>query len=123
MARGTPPRHCTLWTDPEATVARGLKAQFERLETFVEESHWWRYLLKCRECGQRYVYEFREEVDWADGDDPQYVTWVPVETEQEIRALRSAPPDDLRLYTPCLCKDRPKGARTPHLYWVTSKRP
>ena len=46
------PTQCALWKDPESTVARAMHKQFEQLEIFVEESHWWRYLLKCRDCGQ-----------------------------------------------------------------------
>jgi hypothetical protein len=114
-----PPTQCALWTDPEATLANPLKQQFALHATFVEESHWWRYLLECRECGQRYVYEFHEEVDWADGDDPQYVTLVPVKTQAEIDAVCAAPQDCLGGFVPRLCKDWPKGAARHHVRWVT----
>lgn len=112
------PTNCRLWTDPARVVADGLQARFELLRTFVKESHWWRYLLKCRECGQLYVYEFYEEIDWADGEDPQYVTWVPVETDDDIAAVTAAPAGVLGSFVPRLCKDWPKGAAAAKLHWV-----
>lgn len=114
-----PPTQCALWSDPEATLAAPLKQQFALLDTVVEESHWWRYLLQCRECGQLYVYEFHEEVDWADGDDPHYVTLVPVGTQAEIDAVCAAPQGCLGGFVPRLCKDRPKGAARHQVRWVT----
>ena len=111
-------RTCALWKDPEATVARGLQAQFELLETFARDSHWWRYLLKCRDCGQLYVMDFHETVDWEGGEDPQFTTWVPVATDDEIAAAKAAPPGALGSFTPRLCKDWPKGQDRPSLYWV-----
>jgi hypothetical protein len=112
------PTGCALWKEPERVVAGGLQSGFKLLETFVHESHWWRYLLKCRECGQLYVYEFYEEVDWVDGEDPQFTYWVPVETETEIASLRTAPAGGLAAFAPRLCKDWPKGAKEAKLYWV-----
>ncbi|MCB9948399.1 MAG: hypothetical protein H6842_11295 [Rhodospirillaceae bacterium] len=109
---------CLLWKDPEAAIAKGLRAQFERLETFVEDSHWWRYLLQCRGCGQRYVFEFYEEVDWAGGQDPQFSTWVPVDTDEQIAAVRAAAPRQLSAFTPRLCRDWPKGRDAASVYWV-----
>lgn len=114
------PTQCALWKDPDATVAKGLRSQFALLDTVVKESHWWRYLLKCRGCGQLYVYEFTEEIDWADGDDPQFVTWVPVENEAEIAAVTRAPRGGLGGFVPRLCKDWLKGQPAPALRWVTA---
>ncbi len=36
---------------------------------YADESHFQRYLLKCRECGQLYFFEFLEEIDWSHGKD------------------------------------------------------
>jgi hypothetical protein len=116
------PTQCELWTQPERVLAGGLASGFELLDTFEKDSHWWRYLLKCRGCGQRYVYEFYEEVDWADGEDPQYVTWVPVETDDDIAAVKAAAPGVLGAFVPRLCKDWPKGAAHATLHWVKSEQ-
>ncbi len=114
------PKNCVLWRDPASVVSRPLQDGFELLETFVKESHWWRYLLKCRECGQLYFYEFLEDVDWADSDDPQYCTWIPVETDEEVERLKAAAELDMRMFKPRLCDDRPKGEQR-KVYWVTGE--
>ncbi len=111
-------RSCVLWRDPESVISAPLADGFELLETFVKESHWWRYLLKCRGCGQRYFFEFLEEIDWADGDDPQYCTWIPLETDEELERLKAAAQLDMRTFLPHLCDDRPKGEKR-KVYWVT----
>ena len=85
------PTQCVLWTKPKL-VERPKKEHFELVETYVDESHWWRYLLKCRECGQLYFYEFYEIIDWEHGDDPQYSTYIPVETDAEIETLKKTSP-------------------------------
>jgi len=91
---------------------------FELLETYVEESHWWRYLLKCRECGQTYFFEFYEEIDWDEGKDPQYCTYIPVQTDEEIAAVREASLFDLMKFFPRLQVDFPKGAKERSVRWV-----
>lgn len=117
-APSDPPLTCALWKHPEATLARGLEAQFERLEIIARDSHWWRYLLKCRGCGQLYVYDFLETVDWHGGEDPQRATWVPVTTSDQIARAKTAPPGAMRAFTPRLCRDWPKGQEKPSLVRV-----
>lgn len=110
--------NCILWKQPEAGLAQGLSAQFELLETYVKESHWWRYLLKCRDCGQCYVYEFYEEIDWQGGKDSQLKTWVPVHTADETAAIATAAAGQLGGFAPRLCQIWPKGENKSRLYWV-----
>ena len=116
----TLPKSCVLWRNPKSVVSAPLEDGFELLDTFVDESHWWRYLLKCRECGQLYFFEFLEEVDWVDSDDPQYCTWIPLETKEELERLKAAAQLSLRTFTPHLCDDRPKGEKR-KVYWVTGE--
>ena len=52
----TEPTQCVLWLEPE--LAEPLKNRFNLVETHVDEAHWWRHLLECRECGQLYFFEF-----------------------------------------------------------------
>jgi len=115
------PKSCVLWLDPASVVSLPLQDGFKLLETFVKESHWWRYLLECRECGQLYFFEFQEEVDWVDGDDPQYCTWIPIDTDEQVQRLKMAAPLDLRMFLPHLCDDRPKGEKR-KVHWVTGER-
>src|SRR5262249_36858604 len=111
------PTQCVLWTKPQLVLAT-TKERFELIETFADESHWWRYLLKCRECGQLYFYEFYETIDWEAGDDPQYSTYVPVETPAEIEALKQTPPHALLAFSPRLQRDFPKAAKAPTAHWA-----
>jgi hypothetical protein len=107
------PTDCILWTKPELLAA---PERFEPIASY--ESHWSRCLLKCRECGQLYFYEFYEWIDWDDGDDSQYSTYIPVEPEAEIGALKSEPPFGLLRIFPRLQRDFPKGAKAPRIHWV-----
>jgi hypothetical protein len=61
-----------VWHNPELVRDTPMKERFELVETYADESHLRRYLLKCRECGQLYFFEFYEWVDWEHGNDPQY---------------------------------------------------
>jgi hypothetical protein len=110
------PINCILWTNPELITRTA--ERFETVASYRDESHWSRCLLKCRECGQLYFYEFYEQIDWDDGDDPQYSTYIPVETAAEIEALKSEPPMGLLRFFPRLQKEFPKGAKAPKIYWV-----
>src|SRR5690349_5520694 len=111
------PTQCIFWEKPELAFGT-MKEQFELLETVDRESHWWRYVLKCRECGQRYFFEFYEEVDWDEGNDPQRSTFIPVETDDEIAALKQASVFDLTRLSPRLVRTFPKDAEQPTTAWV-----
>jgi hypothetical protein len=91
--------------------------RFELLETYADESHWWRYLLKCRECGQLYFYEFYEVIDWKNGNDPQYSTYIPVETKEEIETLKSTSALGLLQFFPRIQRDFPEDAKQPTIRW------
>jgi hypothetical protein len=111
------PTQCIFWTKPK--LVQGPKTErFELVETYADESHWSRCLLKCRECGQLYFYEFYEIIDWEDGEDPQYWTYIPVESEAEIETLKKTSPIELLEFLPRLRIDFPKGAKVPSVGWV-----
>jgi hypothetical protein len=111
------PTQCVLWEKPELVYGT-MKERFELIATYISESHLWRYLLKCRECGQLYFFQFYEEIDWDDGDDPQYSMYIPVETDEEVEVLSKTSPLELLEYTPRLTSAHPKGAKERQLYWV-----
>jgi hypothetical protein len=111
------PTQCVLWEYPEL-VLEPLKDRFERIDTYVDESHLMRSLLKCRECGQLYFFEFYEEINWEGGNDLQYSTYIPVETEDEIKTLKTASPFKLLDFSPRLQRDFPKDAKKPRVRWV-----
>ena len=80
------PTQCHLWT--RGTIRAGDLAALKRKVIYLDDSHLIRALLECERCGQHYYYEFREEVDWAGGNDPQYRTYIPIEPDDAtIEAL------------------------------------
>lgn len=111
------PEHCHLWANPEAVSPRRWMDQFEHLQTLRDSSHCWRYLLACKDCGQLYFHEFFETVDWKDGDDPQFWTWIPVADSHEADKLNRLAHFDLQDIVPRLNRDRPKGVTEPKIYW------
>lgn len=88
----------------------------------IDESHLHVMILACPACSQRFVSVFTERIDWADGDDPQDWSVLPVTaTEAADLALRrdSLTEAQINALGPgrrCLRRDYPKGG-TPLCYW------
>jgi hypothetical protein len=78
---------CHLFTVPELTREILNGTSFEQVCTFLNDSHLIRRLLRCKECNQLYLYEFREETDWINGEDPQYRTYIAVTAEEPLVRL------------------------------------
>lgn len=57
--------------------------------SLIDESHYAISLRQCSICGQSFVSVFTETVDWADGEDHQYRTVMPL-MEQEAGELESS---------------------------------
>jgi len=111
------PTDCILWNEPEKITSETFDG-FDVVEKYVDTSHWERSLLKCRGCGQLYFHEFYEEVDWEDGEDPQYWTYIPVESDEEIALLKKTTYLELLQCFPRLQKDFPKSAEKPNIFWA-----
>jgi len=71
-----------------------------------------RTLLRCRECGQLYFHEFYEEIDWIEGKDAQYLTWIPVDDPESGEELSKMSPLALLVY-PSIRYDSPMGVDEP----------
>jgi hypothetical protein len=111
------PKQCVYWDNPD--LVRGtMKERFELIDTYEDDSHLRRYLLKCRECGQLYFFEFYEWIDWEDGNDPQYSKYIPVSTMDDAEMLKNASPIELIRFSPSLNIDFPKNADAPTVYWA-----
>jgi hypothetical protein len=104
------PTQCILWEHP-GRVAGQFAQAFEVVESYEDGSHWSRSLYKCRECGQLYIYEWYEWVDWQHGNDKQYSTFVPVQTAEEIAALKQTDTFSLLRFFPRLQWDGSKMGR------------
>jgi len=90
----------------------------------TDESHFHVMLLACRSCAQRFVSVFTETIDWADGEDPQYWTLLPI-TPSEVAELVQQPGvaiegqlNGLGPERRCLRHDHPKAA-APRSLWGT----
>src|SRR5579863_5345869 len=83
------PLECILWRSPGRL--ENIQDVLDTIETYMDDSHHMRRLVKCRECGQLYFYEFLEFVDYQDGEDPQYRTYIPVASGEDAALLSSRP--------------------------------
>ncbi len=76
------PTQCHLWQKKVLTEDDfNMAANFDLVKELVDESHWIRHILRHKECGQLYFKELYEEIDWADGNDFQYRTYIPIEVK------------------------------------------
>lgn len=113
------PTQCKLWQEERVTSEDiQLGSRFEILNTFEDDSHLMRHLLRCRDCGQLYFYEFYEWIDWSGGNDPQYRTFLPIESEEEASKLAKMAPSELLQFSPRLQSDWPADAERPSIQWI-----
>ena len=98
------PTQCVFWDHPERAKAK-FSEIFDEVESYEDSSHFSRSLHRCRECGQLYFFEWSEWVDWEEGDDKSYATLVPVQTQEEIEALKQTSTFALMFYYPRLHLD------------------
>ncbi len=113
------PTKCHLWEKELTREDFNLKGNFLILKTFFDDgSHSFRRLLQCNDCNQLYFYEFYEEIDWEEGEDPQLSTLIPVPNEEEAQKLAGLSHIDLLTITPRLCKDWPADRDKAVMYWV-----
>jgi hypothetical protein len=102
----------TCW--PESADLAWEARQRVKFETnLVDESHFSMSILRCPECRQAFLSVFMESIDWADGDDPQYLSVMPLE-DLELKHLTSTPVSmhDLKSMAPdrrSLFRASPKG--------------
>lgn len=110
---------CHLWKKSKlAPEDIQLESTFDLVHTFVNESHAKKYLLKCRHCGYLYFFDFAEEVDWAQGNDAQLSTFIPVKSEEEAEELAGLTALELLKYRPRIEKIFPSSAVAPTVTWV-----
>lgn len=74
---------CGACCDDDAEAAwRHLSSRADGDPPIVRESHFSAQIVRCRDCGQAFIRLFTEFIDWNGGDDPQYVTLMPVTGEE-----------------------------------------
>lgn len=109
-------------SDPEA--AWQARDRLKRTADLIDDSHFHVMILKCPACWQEFVSVFTETIDYADGEDPQYWSLLPL-TKTEATALRDRVSEaGLNALGPgrrCLRRDHPKDGE-PTVYWSTGLR-
>jgi hypothetical protein len=109
------PTQCHLWAkDPLGRV--DLKDCLTFVKEYVDSSHLTRWLSRCKQCGQLYFMEFYEEVDWDEGDDRQYSTYIPVESESEADGMSKLSPLELLGFSPMI-RDDSHNANRRGIHW------
>jgi len=68
----------------------------KKIKSYEESSHYDRLLVRCNSCGELFLYEFYEYVDFSGGNDKIYCTYIPVENEEEADRLNKSKIRDLR---------------------------
>jgi len=109
--RTTGPTECILWKTDVLTIEQLLEI-LDLVTTYEDDSHLIRMLLRCKECGHLYFREFYEEIDWQEGKDAQYWTWIPVDDQESAENLSKLSVMELLIY-PSIRYDYPDGADIP----------
>lgn len=109
------PTQCHL-TELSGLTAKDILDVMDLVREYQDDSHLMRRLYRCRKCGQLYFYEFYEEIDWAEGNDPQYCTMIPVGDERSAELLSKKAPIELLCY-PSIRMDYPREAKQPEKPW------
>jgi hypothetical protein len=90
----------------------------------IDESHFHVTIRQCPACSQSFVSIFTETIDWADGEDPQYWTLMPLtpreaaDLTRQGGAVTEAALTGLGPGRRSLHHDHPKGAEA-RSYWDT----
>lgn len=116
------PSRCHLWTDQPLRPAD--LGPLIRTAVYYDDGHLIRALLECTLCGQHYYYEFREEIDWAGGNDPQYRTYIPIVNDPAaIEALNRLDSMELLTLRPRLQDDwgSDEAVKPGRLIWIGFK--
>ena len=108
------PTQCMLWENPDRASAK-FSEIFDVIECYETSRDLDRTLYKCKECGQLYFYECFEWDDWVKGIDKRYTTLFPVQTQEEIDAMKRASPFTLLRYYPRLHLDGKPSWNGKHL--------
>lgn len=78
---------------------------FDTIKVYVEDSHLTRRLLRHKPSGELYFYEFKEEIDYENGNDPQYRTYIPVENEERADEINKLDSFGILSLSPRIIKD------------------
>ena len=115
---------CDRCWPPFADAASKTRGALNHVGTLIDESHFHVMILACPHCTQRFVSVFTETIDWADGDDPQYWSLLPLTGAEAADLVRQRDSlTEARLHAlgsgrRCLRVDHPKAAAQ-RIFWGT----
>jgi hypothetical protein len=72
------------WPADADLAATGIRNTKPRVR-LADESHFMLARRACDTCAQRFLFCFTESIDWAGGDDAQYVTYLPLRSSSHRR--------------------------------------
>jgi hypothetical protein len=81
----------------------------------IDESHYGVSIRRCYTCNQKFLSVFTEQIDWTDGDDPQYWTRIPITADEASELMAAGEAVTERMINAlgedrrCLQCDYPKG--------------
>jgi hypothetical protein len=109
--RTTQPTECILWKTEKLSIEQ-VRGCFQLVTVYEDDSHLTRKALRCKECGHLYFYEFYEEIDWSEGKDAQFITWIPIDDLESGEELRKLSPYEILNFL-SIRYDCPMGADQP----------
>jgi hypothetical protein len=118
---------CEQCSPSSAEAALESRSGMKLVAELIDESHFHVTIRACPACGQHFITIFTETIDWADGEDPQYWTRLPLtsyESADLIRRGSELTEATLNALGPgrrSLHRDHPKGEE-PSSYWSTGIR-
>lgn len=92
----------------------------------VDEPHYIVSICMCPTCTQRFLSVTTETIDWEDGEDPIYRTFIPITEPEAVLLQKSGRPTEDMINAigsalRSLKYDYPKNSK-PTMYWSTGVR-
>lgn len=109
------PSQCHLWNKENLNDNDLDISNFKVIRKIKESSHFDRSILQCQDCGQLYFYEFKEVVDWVDGNDDMYSTYIPISHSFKANDINNKSAFELLDVSPQLRWDSIKGKS--RIFW------
>jgi hypothetical protein len=63
----------------------------EGVRSLFDASHEGYSLYRCKQCGQPYLEQFHEIIDWSGGNDDIWIRWIPLTPEEVAEVDRLFP--------------------------------
>lgn len=108
-----------LCEDDDPVRARQGLIETSVVRVIHDESHFMVALESCLFCRRLWLKVFAEEIDWAGGNDPQTVYWIPL-TPSEAEQVQATDDSVLAVSTGkrVLWSDFPREAEASVLCWI-----